>query len=250
MTSAILFDLDDTLVPDGAAFRQAALATAHGLDLPDELVEAVRLHSRAAWRDGPHWGWFEMIGCSSWEGLWAPAGGSGARIEAIREWLSAVYRPGAWRAGLEQVGADPLLAERAAREFQEHRTGCCSPYPDAVPVLERVRAAGLRVAVVTNGMSDLQWLKLKQAGLTRYADAFVASSAAGIGKPHARIFELALERLGCTADGTSMVGDSLRRDIAGAQAAGLRAVWIDRAGGEPGDISPDARIESLADLTW
>jgi FMN phosphatase YigB (HAD superfamily) len=48
MTTAILFDLDDTLTPDGASFREAALATARGLDVPDELAEAVRRHARAA----------------------------------------------------------------------------------------------------------------------------------------------------------------------------------------------------------
>ncbi len=250
MTTAILFDLDDTLTPDGASFREAALATARGLDVPDELAEAVRRHARAAWRQGPHWGWFQIIGCSSWEGLWAPAGGSGPRLEAVREWLCSVYRPAAWRAGLEQVGADPGLAGRAAAEFVEHRAGCCTAYPDAVPALERVRAAGLRVAVVTNGMSDLQWLKLERAGLTRYADAFVASSAAGIGKPDARIFELALERIGCAAGAALMVGDNLERDVAGAQAAGLRAAWIDRDGRDPGDITPDLRIGSLAELEW
>jgi phosphoserine phosphatase len=250
MTAAVLFDLDDTLTPDGASFREAALTTARGLGAPDELAEAVLRHARAAWRAGPHWGWFELIGCSSWEGLWAPAGGSGPRIEAVREWLTHAYRPGAWRAGLQQVGADPGLAGRAAAEFPEHRTGCCTAYPDAAPALRRVRAAGLRVAVVTNGMSDLQWLKLERAGLAAHADAFVASSAAGIGKPDARIFELALERVGCTAGEALMVGDSPHRDIAGAQAAGLRAVWIDRDGRDPGEVRPDARIESLAELEW
>jgi putative hydrolase of the HAD superfamily len=250
VTTAVLFDLDDTLTPDGASFREAAVATARALDAPAELAEAVRRHARAAWRSGPHWDWFRMIGCSSWEGLWAPAGGSGPRIEAIREWLGAAYRPGAWRAALQEVGADPGLAQRAASEFLEQRAGCCTAYPDAVPALERVRAGGLSVAVVTNGMSDLQWLKLERAGLAGYADAFVASSAAGIGKPDPRIFELALERIGCPAGQALMVGDSLERDIAGAQAAGLRAVWVDRRGRDAGDVNPDARIESLAELQW
>lgn len=250
MTKAILFDLDDTLTPDGDAFAAAALATAQGLGTPAELVESIRRHARAAWREGPHWPWFRLIGISSWEGLWAPAGGSGARVEAVREWLQTAYRPAAWRAALREVGADPGLAARAASEFPEHRAGCCSAYPDAVPALERVRASGLPVAVVTNGMADLQWLKLERAGLEPYVDVFVASSAAGIGKPDLRIFELALQRVGRAAGEALMVGDSLERDVAGAQEAGLRAVWIDRRGGDPGDVRPHARIESLAQLRW
>jgi putative hydrolase of the HAD superfamily len=250
VTDAILFDLDDTLVPDEAAFVEAALATAGSLGVADGLGAAVRRHAREAWRAGPHWGWFRLIGTSSWEGLWAPAGGSGPRIEAIREWLSAVYRPAAWRAALTEMGADPALALQAAAEFAEHRASCCRAYPDVVPAMERVRAAGLRTAVVTNGMSDLQWLKLERAGLAPHFDVFVASSAVGIGKPDPRIFEVAIDRLGSTAAAAWMVGDNPRRDVAGAQAAGIRSVWLDRRGDAPAEVAADVAISSLAELRW
>jgi putative hydrolase of the HAD superfamily len=249
VTDAILFDLDDTLVPDEAAFEEAALATARSLGVSDGLGDAVRRHAREAWRAGPHWGWFRLIGTSSWEGLWAPAGGSGPRIEAIREWLTAVYRPGAWGAALTEVGADPALADRAALDFTEMRADCCVAYPDVVPALQRVRAAGLRTAVVTNGMSDLQWLKLDRAGLAPHFDAFVASSAVGIGKPDPRIFEVTLDRLGSSAAAAWMVGDNPDRDVAGAQAAGIRSVWLDRRG-DTREVAADVTIGSLADLEW
>jgi putative hydrolase of the HAD superfamily len=250
VTDAILFDLDDTLVPDEAAFEEAALATAGSLGVSDGLGAAVRRHARDAWRTGPHWGWFRLIGTSSWEGLWAPAGGSGARIEAIREWLSADYRPAAWRAALAEVGADPALAPKAAAEFSERRRACCRAYPDVVPTMQRVRAAGLRTALVTNGMSDLQWLKLERAGLAPQFDVFVASSAVGIGKPDPRIFEVAIGRLGSTTGAAWMVGDNPRRDVAGAKAAGIRSVWLDRSGGAQADVAADVTIGSLADLRW
>jgi phosphoserine phosphatase len=248
--AAILFDLDETLVPDAAAFAAAALATAASIGAPPVLAGAVRRHAHDAWRAGPHWPWFRLIGVSSWEGLWSPAGGSGPRIEAIRDWACSAYRPAAWAAALAEVGADPALAARAAAEFIERRTAGCAPLPDAVAALERVRAAGLRTAVVTNGMTDLQWLKLERAGLASYFDAFVASAAVGIGKPDARIFTVALERIGCAAGAAWMVGDSLRRDVAGAQAAGVRAVWLDRRGRPADGVAPDARITTLADLAW
>jgi putative hydrolase of the HAD superfamily len=113
-----------------------------------------------------------------------------------------------------------------------------------------VRAAGLRTAVVTNGMSDLQWLKLDRAGLAPHFDAFVASSAVGIGKPDPRIFEVAMERLGSSAAAAWMVGDNPGRDVAGAQAAGIRSVWLDRGGGAAAEVAADATIGSLADLRW
>jgi HAD superfamily hydrolase (TIGR01549 family) len=250
MTEAILFDLDDTLVPDEAAFQEAALATARSLGVADGLGDAVRRHAREAWRAGPHWGWFRLIGTSSWEGLWAPAGGTGPRIDAIREWLTAVYRPAAWQAALTEIGAEPGLAPRAAAEFTEGREACCRAYPDVVPALERVRAAGLRTAVITNGMSDLQWLKLDRAGLAPHFDVFVASSAVGIGKPDPRIFEVAIDRLGSSASVAWMVGDNPARDVAGAQAAGIRSVWLDRRGDAPAEVAANVTIGSLADLEW
>jgi putative hydrolase of the HAD superfamily len=99
-------------------------------------------------------------------------------------------------------------------------------------------------------MADLQWLKLERAGLAPYFDAFVASAAVGIGKPDARIFTVALERLGCTPQATWMVGDSLHRDVAGARAAGVRAVWLDRRGEDADGVEADCRIRSLAELAW
>lgn len=69
-----------------------------------------------------------------------------------------------------------------------------------------------------------------------------------VGKPHAPIFEMALERLGCGPSDAAMVGDSLTTDIAGGRAAGLRTVWVDAAGErrEPGQA--DVVVGSLVEL--
>ena len=55
-----------------------------------------------------------------------------------------------------------------------------------------------------------------------------------VGKPHAPIFEMALERLGCRPPEAAMVGDSLTTDIAGGRAAGMATVWVDAVGRPPG----------------
>lgn len=69
-----------------------------------------------------------------------------------------------------------------------------------------------------------------------------------VGKPHAPIFEMALERLGCRPSEAAMVGDSLTTDIAGGRAAGMRTVWVDAAGErrEPGQA--DVVVGSLVEL--
>jgi FMN phosphatase YigB (HAD superfamily) len=102
---------------------------------------------------------------------------------------------------------------------------------------------------VTNGMEEHQRAKLDAAGLTDLFDVVVSSSVAGASKPDPRIFHYALERVSGRAADAVMVGDNPTRDIAGAQQAGLRGVWVDRNGGDDRGVVPDARVSDLGGLT-
>jgi putative hydrolase of the HAD superfamily len=73
----------------------------------------------------------------------------------------------------------------------------------------------------------------------------VASAVVGAAKPEPALFEAALELAGCPAERALHVGDSVSKDVAGAEGAGVAAVLLDREGAHPG-AAP--RIESLADL--
>jgi putative hydrolase of the HAD superfamily len=246
---AVLLDLDDTLVPDGGAFLTAAAALADDLGAPPELPTAVRLAARAAWRSGPHFAWFQTIGVSSWEGLWAPLGGSGGQTRAIQEW-AAEYRRCAWSEALVECGLDPALANRAADGFVDHRRAACAPYPDSLPALRRLRDARVATVVVTNGMADMQRLKAELAGLLDEVDAFVVSGDVGAGKPDPRVFQAALERAGAGPDDALMVGDNPIRDVAGAQRLGIRTAWLDRDGGDDCGVAAYHRITTLAELPF
>jgi putative hydrolase of the HAD superfamily len=102
---------------------------------------------------------------------------------------------------------------------------------------------------VTNGASCLQREKLAASGLSAAFDAVVVSAELGIGKPDGSVFRRALSALGCESAGATMVGDSLARDIDGARAAGLGAVWINRAGEpRPADRPDLVEITTLAGL--
>jgi glycerol-1-phosphatase len=68
-----------------------------------------------------------------------------------------------------------------------------------------------------------------------------------VGKPHAPIFEMALERLGCAAAEAVMVGDGIATDIAGGRAAGMATVWLD-PGGANGEGQADLVVPDLARL--
>ena len=103
------------------------------------------------------------------------------------------------------------------------------PYPEVPAVLGRLRAAGARLAVVSNWDVSLHDV-LERTGLRGLVDAVVISAELGAAKPDPAIFRAALERLGATAGEAMHVGDSLEHDVAGARAAGLEAVLVARNG--------------------
>ena len=99
----------------------------------------------------------------------------------------------------------------------------------AATLLARVRERAL-VVIVSNNVLEEQQGKLRHCGLDRLIDALVVSEEEGISKPDPRIFLRALARVGGGLEEAIMFGDSWAADIAGARAAGLRAVWFNRHG--------------------
>ena len=84
---------------------------------------------------------------------------------------------------------------------------------------------------------------------TVYVDSITISGDVGVGKPDPKIFQAALDGLAVQAEKVIMVGNSLKRDIAGAQQAGIRAVWVNRPGAPcREDIRPDGEITTLSAL--
>jgi putative hydrolase of the HAD superfamily len=116
--------------------------------------------------------------------------------------------------------------------------------PDALAVL---RARGLRLALVSN--FDQRLVALAAGlGLAPLLDVVVHSTAAGAAKPDPAIFHAALARLAVDPGEALHAGDDVDRDVAGARAAGLHAVLVDRrAHGSP--VPNDAvRITALDEL--
>jgi putative hydrolase of the HAD superfamily len=114
------------------------------------------------------------------------------------------------------------------------------PYPDAAPALAALRERGLRTVCVSNWDYELPAV-LERIGLAAALDGVVTSAAAGARKPDPAIFARALAIAGCTAAEALHVGDG-DDDVAGARAAGIDVVRIDRDGGA--DVSSLAEIVS------
>jgi HAD superfamily hydrolase (TIGR01549 family) len=112
-------------------------------------------------------------------------------------------------------------------------------FEDALPVLEELRAAELRLGLVSNGIRDLREFVVHHR---LDVDAVVGSRAHGFVKPHPTIFQAALRQLDVEPAHAVMVGDSLEEDVEGARALGMRAILMDRE-----DRHPEVE-ERLTDL--
>ena len=145
---------------------------------------------------------------------------------------------------LEELGhPDPALAERLTDVFLEHRSALIEPYPEVLPALD---ALGRRytLGLISNGNADTERCVL--AG--RFAFR-VHAHQHGVEKPDPALFRIALREAGCDPGEMLHVGDSLEFDVVGAQAAGVRAVWLNRTRATaPGDVRPDAEIRGLDEL--
>ena len=118
-------------------------------------------------------------------------------------------------------------------------------FEDVVPMLRRLRTAGLRLGVISNFEEWLERL-LDQLGVGEYFDVRVISGVEGMEKPDPRIFELAMSRAGVDAGSSGHVGDSPTFDVEPAAALGMLPVLIDRRERFPD--APGTRITSMQEL--
>lgn len=120
-------------------------------------------------------------------------------------------------------------------------------FPDAVPALRALRGRGLRLVVASNWDCSLPvWLE--RAGLAELIDGAASSAVAGAPKPAPAVFEAALAIAGVEAGRAVHVGDTLDGDIAGARAAGIRAILIQRTGDPPAGVATVRSLEELPSL--
>jgi putative hydrolase of the HAD superfamily len=117
-------------------------------------------------------------------------------------------------------------------------------FADARPALRELREAGHALVVVSNWDCSLPEF-LRPPGLLHLVDEVVSSAVVGAAKPDPAPFRHALELAGAAPAEALHVGDSLENDVAGARAAGVRAVLVDRAGSAPAGVEA---VRSLGDL--
>ena len=118
-----------------------------------------------------------------------------------------------------------VVAEELTSRWQQHEN--FELYEDTIPVLDELRAAGLRIGLVSNSARDVHDFALHHA---LAIDAGLSSFHHGKSKPHASIFRAVLALLDVAPGEAVMVGDTVEDDIEGALAIGMRAILVDRHG--------------------
>lgn len=198
--AAVLFDVGDTLVWTD----DAALAACLGVDV-EAVVEAALALRRAV------------------DAALAPA----LRGE---EPPPPAFDPVAALIDAVGVPADRRAAVALALRDLDRRGALWSVVPPGVhAALERLAAAGLRLAAISNSDGSAA-AKVEAAGLTRHLEWVLDSHLEGVAKPDPELFRRGVARLGLPAARCVYVGDVYAIDVLAARAAGLQALLFDRSG--------------------
>lgn len=221
--ATLLLDLDHTLFDSDASEAQAfaaALATA-------DIAEPARYFPTYDAINRGLWAAVEKgelptaaIKLVRWERLVAAA-----ELDADPHALAEAFLVGMGRYGDLYPGARDVLAALAARD-------------------------GVVLALITNGLSEVQRARIARLELDAYFDAIVVSSEVGAAKPAPAIFDVAFARLADPPRASAlMVGDSLTSDLRGGRDAGVATCWFNPHGKAAADRALiDHEIAALTEL--
>lgn len=134
-----------------------------------------------------------------------------------------------FRRVMDEAGVrdDNGLATTVAQLFRSRTVKNLAPFPDAHATLEEL-SKKFSLALVTDSQEPYILAELGQTGLDHFFRTVVISSRYGYRKPDPRLMQTALELLGIAAADAVYVGDSWARDVEGAKAVGMDAIWVRR----------------------
>lgn len=210
---AVFFDVDFTLIHPGPTFQgqgYAAACAAHGLAVDAARFDAAVAQALPILDDDSDPIYNHQVFVRYTAAIIAHMGGSGAAVTAAAEEIYA-----AWA-------------------INHH----FDLYDDVHDVLPLLAERGLHLGLISNSHRSLEAFT-EFFALDRYVRTHVSAYPNRHLKPHRRIFEAALADAGVLPGEALMVGDSLKADVEGALAVGMRAVWLRRSGDTPA-VSPPA----------
>ena len=146
---------------------------------------------------------------------------------------------------LETLGLDrPALRDRLMSLYLTLDT-----FPEVPEMLRRLKMAGLTTAILSNGAPAMLDAAVANAGIGDMLDAILSVEEVGTYKPHPKVYQLAVDRLGIDA-GTILFLSSNGWDAHAASAFGMRVIWCNRYGQRRENLPgrPEHEIRTLAEL--
>jgi putative hydrolase of the HAD superfamily len=222
----VLFDLDDTLHDDSAAYQGAAEQVAAEI-AAEHAIDALALKTAYVGLADKFWQKLDPSSLS-------------VRLKPLRISM--------WGEALSSVGLDePALADRAADRYVIARNERLELFPGAVDLLKDLKARGCKLGLLTNGFSETHRDKIELLQIGAYFDAVFIADEVGMLKPDPLLFAHACLKLESAPSHSAMVGDRYNRDIIGGIKAGLFTVWLNLHDSTlaPGEPPPDATVRSI-----
>ena len=223
---AVLFDIDDTLFSTSDFARRARAnavraMVAAGLDAPEEVVQR-ELDEVLAEFSSNYEHHFERL------------------IQRLPAEATKRVNPA-------------LIVAAGVAAYHDTKFRELAPYPDVLPLLAGLARAGLRVGIVTHGLTVKQAEKLVRLGIVPYLDpkAIFISDQIGISKPNPKLYAAALRDLGLVPDEVMYVGDNPEHDIVPPKSIGMVTVWARRGakkGTQKPSIAPDYVVDDFIEL--
>ncbi|GMV91292.1 MAG: hypothetical protein AMXMBFR82_10700 [Candidatus Hydrogenedentota bacterium] len=223
---AVLFDMDETLIYHTRSFK----------DIARESYERYAAELKPVTFD------------EYWTTLWDKATDMWfMMIDGVLEGEDA--RRYTFINTLRALDADPELGPRLIERADTCMLESTHVMDDAIAVMSRMREAGLRLGIVTNGYSCIQRMKIDHHKLHSHVDFAIVSEEVGAHKPEPAIFDAAIAQAACSPERILFVGDTLENDFIGARNAGLEAVLIDHdATRADSPIEEERYIRKLTEL--
>ena len=232
LPSVLLLDLDDTILDDTGSRARCWQETCDEAVRRNPSLDAAALHDAierervAFWSDpDEHRRW---------------------RVRLADAFGEIVCR------SLATLGVDDRhLGMELGALHDRLRKESIAPLEGAVATLHELRRRGVTLGLITNGSAEGQRDKIERFALAAHFAYIGIEGEVGHGKPHRLAYETALNALAVAASDCWMVGDNLEWDVAGAQAVGIRGIWLDRSGGgvpEGTAVRPDAVVRAIAEL--
>lgn len=233
LPKAILFDLDDTIISfDGAAdhaWQKTCKSFVESEKTSFDVMELLKSINKTR-----RWYWSD------------PERHKVGRMDIVKARREIV------KVALHELHFfDEDKAHAMADSYAKLQEELICLFPKSIETLEKLRDSGVRMVLLTNGSSEKQRGKINRFCLSDFFEFCLIEEEVGFGKPDARMYEMALQKLNLKAEETWMVGDNLVWDIEAPKKAGIFSIWNDYGRkGLPKDssIMPDRIISDISEL--